>query len=499
MPVETELRFRLTAAQARALAADPRFSSGLQRRPLTSVYFDTPELALAQRRAGLRLRRSGRAWVQTFKCELPDAPEHQRGEWEWPVKGAILDFSRLAETPFADWFDKARHREALAPRFETRLTRSSALIESGQASIEVAIDRGKLIAGAHTEPILELEMELKAGPIEGLYEAAHAFNRDLALVPEPRSKAARGFALLTGAVPGPVRARRMQLDENLNVEQAFISVMLHCMAQLQANAAGVRSMDDPEYLHQARVALRRLRSALVTFRRAVPRAASEALSIEARALASAMGEARNLDVFEDETLEPLAAAGHRPALTDALAQVAALRGQARMAAANALSPPRYTDFVLDLYRWLDTAAWRVDGQASDEARAGVRRFAASTLRRRHRAVISAGGRPSAMAVAARHELRIAIKKQRYTTEFFANLFPGKAVAGYLDAMAQLQQSLGILNDIDTGEQLVRGLLAASLDPAAQALLAGWRLGLGSATLHEADTAWARFKAVDGFW
>jgi inorganic triphosphatase YgiF len=499
MPVETELRFQLTAAQARALAADSRLAAGLHRRPLTSIYFDTPEFALAQRRAGLRLRRVGRAWLQTLKCELPDAPEYQRGEWEWPVARAALDFTKLVETPLAGWFEKPRNRLALAPCFETRFARSAALIEFGPSSIEVAIDRGKLIAGDRAEPILEFEMELKAGPVEGLYEAAHAFNRDYALMPEPRSKAARGFALVTGNVAAPMKAGRLQIDPDATVEQAFVSVILHCIAHLQANAAGVRSAEDPEYVHQARVALRRLRSALVTFRRAVPRSASDSMSNEARALATAMGDARDLDVFEDETLKPLARAGHQPLLAATHEQLELLRRKAHRHAAEALSPPRYTAFVLDLHSWLERCGWRLDAKAAEVQRSNILRFAASTLDRRHRAVLSAGALPSSMAPAARHELRIAIKKLRYAAEFFSSLFPVKASAPYLDAMAQLQQALGTLNDIETGTQLAAGPFAGSLDPAGQALLAGWRLGLGSAVLHEADRGWSQFEAVDKFW
>jgi len=529
MPVETELRFMLTAAQARALGAHPRLAGTLQRRPLLSIYFDTPELALAQRRAGLRLRRIGRTWVQTFKCSLAGGGDHQRGEWEWPVARSALDFSKLAETPLADWFDKARNREALAPRFETRFSRSTALIEFEQSAIEVAIDRGKIVAGELAAPILELELELKSGPIDGLYAAAKAFNRDLALAIEPRSKAARGVALLTGAVEAPVKGGRLQLEEGSTVEEAFAAVIQHCLNHLQANARGVRHAEDPEYVHQARVALRRLRSALATFRRAVPRSSCEALSQEARSLASAMGHARNLDVFEDETLKPLVEAGCRASLDGVFARLERERARARLQAAAALSPPRFTAFLLDMLHWLDTRGWRPGPDDSEPAPsggagrpvgpnteratdprgvrhrvleqqgAGIRRFAASTLGRRHRAVLAAGTQPSSMAPAARHELRIAIKKLRYAAEFFAALYPNRASAPYLEVMAELQQALGTLNDIVTGEQLAATDFSQTLDPAGVALLAGWRAGLGSATLQDADRAWKRFSTLQGFW
>jgi inorganic triphosphatase YgiF len=548
MAIETELRFQLDAARARAILADPRVAAGLRRQPLSSIYFDTPDFALAARRAGLRVRRVGRRWVQTFKCELPDGPEHRRGEWEWPVASAQLDLDVLAETPLADWFAKPRNREALAPAFETRFTRASALVDHGETSIELAIDRGNVIAGERSEPILELELELKGGPVDGLYAFALDLNRAHALMPEPRSKAARGFMLSTGAKRAPMRAPKLQLEGEATAEQAFVSVMLNCLAQLQGNAAGARVGDDPEYVHQARVALRRMRSTLVTFRRAIPRSCSDAISIEARRLASALGAARDLDVFEEGTLAPLAAAGHATRLVAAFERLATLRQQARQQAAEALSAPGYTVFVLHLLRWIDSAPWRAapvpasapasapaataataaaatppgavkpgpakadPGRAVGDRtelrrqKAGIRRFAAGTLDRRHRAVIAIGGKPSGLDAEARHELRIAVKKLRYAAESFASLQGGKsekAAGTYLAAMAWLQQSLGILNDMATGEALVAGgkggPFDGAIDDAGLALLSGWRLGLCAAVLDDADRAWNRFREADRFW
>lgn len=560
MAVETELRFQLDARRARAILADPRIVAGLRRQPLSSVYFDTPEFTLAGRRAGLRLRRAGRRWLQTFKCELPDGPEHRRGEWEWPVPRAALDFELLAATPLGDWFARLRNQEALRPVFETRFTRASALVEHEGATIELAIDRGSVLAGERSEPILELELELKEGPVDGLHAFALALNRDHALMPEPRSKAARGFMLSTGALAGPVRARRLAIDPEATAEQAFVVVILDCLAHLQANVPGARIGEDPEYVHQVRVALRRMRSALVTFRRAIPRASSDSISAAARRLASALGEARDLDVFEAGTLAPLAAAGHATRLASAFERLHVLQARARQHAGEALSPPGYTAFVLELLRWIDAAPWRrlaapatpgvqepVGGRRSAGAddlppaaegptsvpddrpelrrqRSAVRRFAARTLERRRRAVLAIGGRPSTLDAEARHELRIAVKKLRHAAEAFASLHAApkardtsasagrtggkagkrrKAASASLAAMARLQQSLGTLNDMATSERLLvqgKGMpFDGAIDEAGLALLAGWRLGTCAAALEEADQAWDRFRDARRFW
>ncbi|MFN9154638.1 MAG: CHAD domain-containing protein, partial [bacterium] len=128
------------------------------------------------------------------------------------------------------------------------------------------------------------------------------------------------------------------------------------------------------------------------------------------------------------------------------------------------------------------------------------------LDRRHRAVVAIGGRPSGLDAEARHELRIAVKKLRYAAESFTSLQGGKAekAAGtYLAAMAWLQQSLGMLNDMATGEALVAGGAGCpfdgAIDEAGLALLSGWRLGLCTAVLDDADRAWTRFREADRFW
>ena len=76
------------------------------------------------------------------------------------------------------------------------------------------------------------------------------------------SKAERGYRLFTGQESPPVKARPLALGEDITPRQAFRSIALNCLEQLQANERGARLGQDSEYVHQARVAIRRLRAAL---------------------------------------------------------------------------------------------------------------------------------------------------------------------------------------------------------------------------------------------
>ena len=91
----------------------------------------------------------------------------------------------------------------------------------------------------------------------------------------------------------------------MSAGEAFKVICFTCLNHLQANQPGVVRGEDPEYLHQARVALRRLQSGLDAFKRI---AASEALDSHARALRQftrALGPARDWDVFAGQTLAPV--------------------------------------------------------------------------------------------------------------------------------------------------------------------------------------------------
>ena len=95
--------------------------------------------------------------------------------------------------------------------------------------------------------------------------------------------------------PAPVHSRQ-------STSEAFVTVLQHNFDYLQGWEREARSWEDTEGVHQMRVAFRRMRSALVTFRTAVPQELTRTWSEEMRWLAGQFGDARDLDVFIDEAL-----------------------------------------------------------------------------------------------------------------------------------------------------------------------------------------------------
>lgn len=466
-------------------------------RTLRSIYFDTPELALARAGMALRVRRVGRRWIQTLKSGGGvDTGLHQREEHEVAVRAPVPDLEALPDTPAVAWLRDPSVRSALAPAFETRFRRSSRTVEIHPGSFaEFAVDTGSIEAGGRTEPIHEIEIELLDGDPRHLYGFARRLLADIDFRIGDVSKAERGQALLIGATPTPMRGRAPVLDPGMSATAMLRAIVGTCAAQLQANVAGVLGGEDPEYIHQARVAMRRLRSAFSVFRPVVPRASLGEIAVRFRDLAAALGSARDWDVFHGETLPAIRGAFPGDA---ALARVAEItlpeRERARGRARAALVPAVQTALMLDLAILMEAAPWR----GTDEA--GGTALASRLLQRQYRRVRRAGRAADRTDDVSLHALRIEIKKLRYALEFLSSLYPRKSVRAFAGAAAELQDILGSLND-----EAVTLRLLATMDTTDTQLSHGTGIVRGflharaQASLERFDVAWRRFSKTDPFW
>lgn len=162
---------------------------------LVNTYFDTPDGALERARVALRIRQIGERCLQTLKTSgAGSGGLSQRGEWEWPIAGPELDLEGLAALPPMHDLDRAT-LNALAPAFRTDFQRRTWQLRLADSHIELALDRGEIVAGQRRAEICELELELKAGKVAALWQLAEQLAEQLALRPSQTSKAARGAAL----------------------------------------------------------------------------------------------------------------------------------------------------------------------------------------------------------------------------------------------------------------------------------------------------------------
>jgi len=467
MAMEIELKLRLPRTQARRLLAHPLLSGERSRKlRLFNTYYDTPELDLRRRGIALRLRRKGWAvWLMTVKCGAGGAGGlAQRSEWEAPAQPGEFDFSIVTDSTLRDFLEA--HLARLQAVFSTEFTRTAWTLTRADSLIEVALDQGRISAAApagslapESAALCEVELELLAGTSpDALFDLAIELAADLHLHPEILSKAERGYALAEGSLADPVKAFDSSLAKSMAPVEAFRAVATLCLTQLQRNEAGVIAGENPEHVHQARVAIRRLSSA---FRLFAPVLAADFIAVYSprwRKLAGLLGSARDWDVFLGETLAPLEDAFPGDADLALLRRRGdETRNKAQQAAGLALAQPEYSQLLLAFSAALFREEAPTIASAEQQGATGLRKFARRRLEKRARAIERLANDHGKMNAERRHQLRIEFKKLRYAIEFFAPIFSRKRLRRYQESLSTIQDLLGTLNDQVTASRLIEEL------------------------------------------
>jgi inorganic triphosphatase YgiF len=179
---ETELKF---IAPSRTLGTALRLSwvkdlmiEKPRSRKLVSTYFDTADFALAKRKMSLRIRRTGKSYVQTVKASRPKGQGIERDEWERNVPGNHLDLNGIEDKKLRKFLN-AEGINALRPLFQTRIARTSVPLRAGPSILELAIDRGIIQASRRRAQIHEIELELKHGKKDDLFRLGRRLARDV--------------------------------------------------------------------------------------------------------------------------------------------------------------------------------------------------------------------------------------------------------------------------------------------------------------------------------
>jgi triphosphatase len=258
--------------------------------------------------------------------------------------------------------------------------------------------------------------------------------------------------------------------------RAFAAQLAAALGRIEANVRGAREGRDPEFLHQVRVGLRRLRAALQAFRALPGRKRRKRLGRSAQELTRGLGAVRDWDVLIAR-LE--SAAGQAELATRARRERAAAQSELR----RLLSSAPWHDFLASAY--------------------GIRpprgplpslpEFGRNAMQRAHRKAMKRARRMDWKSAAQRHQLRVRLKRLRYTCQIFAAPFPARAAAAYIGKLERLQDILGELNDIRVGH----GLLAPS---GAGGHGMRRRLAVREAILlRRLRPAWRAFEASPPFW
>lgn len=486
---ELELKFRLD--DAAALRWQQMFEAqGARRQHLRARYFDTEDSRLAAAGVALRLRLEGPRWVQTLKASGESSVhrlEHEVAVPGRPGDTPALDLARHAGTPALARLQQAlgdTPAAELIERFATDVWRSTVVLEDAEGSrIEAALDLGRVLAAGRESRVAELELEHLGGPVGALFRRAEEALSVGGLWLSTISKAQQGEALRAGSPAPATRAQPLRPAPNADgatlLRTVLDNALAHALPNLGITAEG---QGDAEHLHQARVGLRRLRTALREFARAGTGIDPAWEPVLAQAFRT-LGEQRDHDAVAAAVKPLLDAAG------------APKTNWATPAPVDTVAAARAPLLQLTLLRLL-AVVHSSDDTLSALSHREASTLVASRLQRLHRQAVQASRHFEALPLVEQHRARKRLKRLRYLSEFAQLLWPEEKVAAYVEALKPMQEALGRHADCATAAEHFRR--DAETDPAAQ-FATGYLLAHLEVTAHDAGKALRPLRKLARFW
>lgn len=428
--LETELKVGIPVAALAGLGQRlSTIASGGEQQHLRAIYYDTPDRRLKKANMALRVRGESGQLVQTVKAgRCMNAGFHQVAETDNIVKGWKPEPALITDVSIRTALMECLGGEELVPVFETQVERRIWHFPWENGVVEVALDEGRIVAGAATQAISEIEFELKTGEPETLFSLArHLLANEVAQF-NLSSKAARGHGLTKGrAEPDLSSSKPTKQKPGLSARQGLEQAMNGLAPVIGGRLFQVFTDEHPEGPHQLRVALRRLRVVLALFRPVIDGGLKKELTTQARKLGQILSRIRDADVLIERI-------GRDDALAASLDR---WRDGIRLGVRQELLDEAASGFVLNLIQLAALGGWGREGSWKADT------LAAEKLTRMGDKAEKLGDRLAILGEEKRHEFRKLLKNIRYTIEFTSF---AKGSKSFLSPLKQLQEDLGLLND-----------------------------------------------------
>ena len=457
-PVEVELKLVLTGQGAEsAIVAKMREHNytveELDKVRNVDIYLDTFDWLLMKSKLALRYRITDGAAMYTIKSiGTIGGGIAKRMETEVPLKGPVDDPSEIHIKQIRELIDPIIYPRKLLEHIQIRTERRRYHVLSMKgAEIELAFDTsGFSLRGLHNprraQQLQEMEAELIDGPEAALKSLALLLTREFSYPPSTSSKLEVAIDRLKVVIPTkkPPEKLRVRLDDRLDL--TVHKILHYQFNRFREQIPGLKRDIDTEFVHQARVATRRMRSALRLFRNAVPHATGAYLEGELKWLGEMFGAVRDLDVFLLNLSRFKEQIQHFPEKKKKVFEdwIEKHRRTPVKALINALESPRYESFERRLIRFFEGPL--PARPRATQAVKPVREMAPVIITEKLDAVIEQGcavlGNPKLKEF---HRLRIQMKRLRYACEFMAPAYDG-ALDPFIDRTVELQDCLGEIQD-----------------------------------------------------
>lgn len=460
---EIELKLRGTPARLKAVLTrlQKRAVKGsVFRKNLHAVYFDTAKDDLHAKGLSFRVREEGDRFVQTLKQTPIDAEALTRGEWSDRVAAAAPE---LLNTHSGRKLRQVWKDIRLLPRFRTVIARTGFVISPKPGTlIEIVRDEGEIHAVGRDDDVAavsEIEIELKKGALSAVYELALEIVAAAQVQIEPRGKSDRGYALLSpGAAIVSVKAEAPRIHARDTLAEVLRAAARRHFAQFLANMAGALKRD-PASIHQMRVSMRRLRSALYGARNLLPETEYEYVRLKLKYLLQSLGAARDWEVLTERMSE----LEDEEDIEDVQRAANVQKSRALVRAMDAVGSRKNTLAALEAMRWFEDLPTARYGR---KLKVRARDAASDILSDLFGRVRRRGRHFEEQSVGDRHRLRIAGKNLRYNVELYGALYPKPKVERFLVLLKPVQDDLGHLNDVSRARDLLGELAKRSPQKAA---------------------------------
>jgi CHAD domain-containing protein len=486
-PLSLELDLTLDPDDVRKLL---RRFPGTRGQTVSYKWHDTADGQLAGQGLALVERRQARTTLWRLERVCPG------GETMWPCGTPAPVMQEAARRSGLDGALPSAPTHPVAD-FRGRLRQ---LTPPEPMPARVSLLQGRLHAKPATHSVCRLNL---AGSPPVVAALAGELAQKLRLSVAGRSLAAEVYALAeNGLAPAPLGAP--ELPPDLSVSAAFAFACAHLARVIMHYAPLAAAREGTEPVHQMRVAVRRLRSAMALFRPAVAGAEIDAAKAGLRVLGRALGPARDWDVFNEGTGQAVAAAFPDDAAIAGLNAAAARRRDACYAELRrVLDGAEFRRLGITLATLSAARPWEAahDGAAVHGSNAPpetLQEFAARALSRRLRHLASHGDDISALPNQELHVIRLRAKRLRYGAEMFAPLYPRREARRYLRRLATLQDWLGHLNDGNVAAALMSELGRAGRGFAAGVVCGFVAAGAGDARAR-VGRSWRKFRRLQPFW
>ena len=513
---ELELKFAVPSYQQSILRKNIDTKTAQQQR-LSAYYFDTPNQDLAKKGIALRIRFEDSQWVQTLKTagdgvakrveintvlSLTGTPDTLDVSSLVPDISLITEQAVVAELTNIMPLDELA--QALTVQYFTDVQRTSRQIKKNNSRIEIAYDIGKVGIGRLNSQkpannhgltqsdIHEIEFELLEGDPSDLIEVAKTWCKKYKLYLSTVTKAQRGSLLLANKqFAEPVKADLAVLQLHKGISQfAFLqAVVNNCLVQILPNASAIaEGSPDGNLVHQLRVGIRRLRTALKHFKFAQDYIDPNWLMVLKQTF-SLLGEYRDKEILQIKTQPLLESVGAPHVEWSTAVDI------------MPIDAVRANDFQILLLELIGFTHLPVPAD-SPKAKAPV----AKKLEKLFTAIAVASDKFASLDTDSQHGVRKDLKSLRYVSEFAAPLFASQTngkkgkkatkLNAFLQYLEPAQDVLGEYNDNVVGH--ANYLEKAKTDP--NALFAvGWFSGREQASSEQCAVSLKTVKNAPKFW